>query len=310
MLRALLIALSKNRKIGEGLLRFSLSRKLARRFVAGEELEDAIKVIEGLKEAGMRATLDILGEEVEDPKSAYRATEEYLEALDVLRERTLPSGVSVKLSHIGLSLSENLASENLERIVRKAAEVDRFVRIDMESSQYTEVTIELYDRMRKKYPGHVGIVLQAYLYRTEKDIERLLQDGPIDVRLCKGAYKEPPDIAFPKKRDVDRNYKHLLSILLSPEILDRGSKVALATHDERIIKWARSEISKANLPNGSYEFQMLYGIRRDLQESLVREGERVRIYVPFGKEWYPYFMRRLAERPANLFFLLKNLFRD
>ena len=282
---------------------------MSRRFVAGETLKEALNVISNLSQKGMKATLDLLGENVEDEESAIRAAEQYKLALDSIQKLDLPSGISVKLTHIGLDLSHEIAFNNLKSIIEKAKEVGRFVRIDMESSQYTDITIEFYDRLRKEFPKTVGIVLQAYLYRTEEDIKRLLKDGPIDVRLCKGAYKEPPEIAFPKKRDVDKNYIHLLEILLDPELLRSGSRTAIATHDPNIIEWAERYTKKRGLKAGWYEYQMLYGIRRDLQDYLTKIGEKVRIYVPYGIEWYPYFMRRLAERPANLFFIIKNLIR-
>lgn len=307
MLRAILLYLSRSKRIRGWIPKYRVTRSVSRRFVAGERISDALKVIKQLREKGMCATLDILGENVESQDMAKAATEEYISALNILEKEDLPSGISVKLTHLGLDLSSDLALENLRSIIRKANEKRRFVRIDMESSQYTETTIRFYDLLRREYPKNVGIVFQANLYRTEKDIRRLLKDGPIDVRLCKGAYKEPPQIAYPKKRDVDRNYTNLLLILLQPEVLKSGAKIAIATHDEKILRWTEDLVNQRNLPDGSYEFQMLFGIRRDLQENLVRRGRKVRIYVPYGTEWYPYFMRRLAERPQNLLFVLRNL---
>lgn len=309
MLRTLFILLSRSKKIRDWIPKYSLTKKISRRFVAGETLDDAIGAIEELQKKRIRSTLDLLGENVEDIEAAKSATKEYIDAIKTLKEKDLPSGISVKLTHIGLDLSRELALENLRRITEWAHETHRFVRIDMESSDYTDATIEFYDTVRKEFPKHIGLVLQAYLYRTEDDIKKLLRDGPIDIRLCKGAYKEPSDIAFPKKKDVDKNYIHLLKILLDPEILKNGSRTAIATHDERIISWSEDFIRKNNLEKNWYEYQMLYGIRRDLQEHLAKKGERVRIYVPYGIEWYPYFMRRLAERPANVLFILRNIFK-
>jgi len=307
MLRAFFIFLSRSKKIRDWIPKYRITKRISRRFVAGETIEDALRVIEALQTKGMRATLDLLGENVDDEEAAKRASKEYADALSVLKEKNLPSGISVKLTHIGLDLSRELALENLRNITKKAQETGRFVRIDMESSDYTDVTIEFYHTMRKEFPQNIGIVFQAYLYRTEDDIKKLLKEGPVNVRLCKGAYKEPPDRAFPKKKDVDKNFVNLLKILLDPGVLKDGSRTAIATHDEKIISWSEGYIKEKNLEKNWYEYQMLYGIRRDLQEYLAQKGEKVRIYVPYGIEWYPYFMRRLAERPANVLFILKNL---
>lgn len=292
---------------------------VASRFVAGEEPEDAIRAIEILNQKNICATLDHLGESVTTPEDANNAADEIIYILKKIDERKVRSGVSIKLSQIGLALDETVCEENLRRILQHAKALHNYVRIDMEDSPYTEVTLSLFRKMvADGYKENVGIVIQAYLYRSEEDVHRLMEEGAT-VRLCKGAYKEPPDIAFPKKKDVDTNYDKLTKMLIDgalvlgkPEVSGCGRFPpipAIASHDANRIEFAKSYARKVGLPNQALEFQMLYGIRRDLQESLEKEGYPVRVYVPYGTEWYPYFVRRLAERPANLWFFVSNLVR-
>jgi proline dehydrogenase len=292
---------------------------VASRFVAGEKPEDAIRAIRKLNSVGICATLDHLGESVTTPDEANAAADEIIKILEEIDGTKMRSGVSIKLSQIGLALQESICEANLRRIIKRAKELDNYVRIDMEDSPYTQATLTLFETMVEEgFSDHVGIVIQAYLYRSEKDVKKLMQDGAT-VRLCKGAYKEPPDIAFPQKKDVDANFDRLTEILIDgalkagiPTVSECGRYPpipAIASHDENRIKHAKTYAKKVGLPNQALEFQMLYGIRRDFQEALVKEGYPVRVYVPYGTEWYPYFVRRLAERPANLWFFISNLFR-
>lgn len=289
-------------------MRFPLSRRAARRFIAGETLSEALPVVRALNEHDILATLDHLGENVQTREKAISAAQEYLKILDAIQENRLNSNVSLKLTQMGLDLSEELCFENLKGILERARLYGNFVRIDMEGSAYTDRTLKLYERLRQAGYENVGVVIQAYLYRSHADVERLIELGA-NVRLCKGAYAEPPSIAFPKKRDVDRNFRELLQMLWSLPARENGAYVAIATHDQRLIEWAKHFAQAHEIPKDGFEFQMLHGIRRDLQGSLAREGYRVRVYVPYGQDWYPFFMRRLAERPANLLFLARHLFR-
>ncbi|MBI5956417.1 MAG: proline dehydrogenase family protein [Chloroflexi bacterium] len=309
MIRAILMSLSKSQAIKSLILRLCLARRASRRFVAGENQEEVIPVLKDLNAKGMVTTLDILGENVLNPEDARRATGEYLRLLDRLAASGVHSHVSVKLTQMGLDLSQELCQVDLEKIVGKARETGTFVRVDMEGSPYTEATLQAYLSVRQKY-SNVGIVIQSYLYRSKKDVEDLIAQGVANVRLCKGAYLEPKSIAFPRKKDVDANYIALAERLFAPQSLANGAYLALATHDARIIAWAKRYVAQHNIPRDRFEFQMLYGIRRDLQQQLAQEGYVMRIYVPFGDQWYPYFMRRLAERPANIFFILGNLLRE
>ena len=306
MLRAFFLYLSRNRALQNGFLSFPLSRRLSRRFVAGETLEEALGVTRNLNTRGMKVTLNHLGENVTNPEEAHRAAAEIVRILEAVHREGVDASVSVKLTHLGLDLGREIAAENLRWIVETAQNFGNFVRIDMESSAYTQVTLDLFYEMHAQYRGHVGIVIQAYLRRSEADIRQLIETGA-NVRLCKGAYKEPAEIAFPKKRQVNENFFRLARLMLSEEALRKGAYPAFATHDERLIERILGLIRERNIPPDRYEFQMLYGIRRDLQEKLAKAGHRVRIYVPYGTHWYPYFMRRLAERPANVLFLVKNL---
>lgn len=276
--------------------------RLTSRFVAGLKIEDALQVTKRLNQAGLWTTLDYLGESVTKLEEAETARDVYLELLDQIRVQGLQANVSLKLTQFGLDLSEAACRENVAAVVRRARELDTFVRVDMESSAYTERTLAMVHDLHEAY-GSVGAVIQAYLYRSEQDIAELRRRR-IRVRLCKGAYDEPPAVAFPKISQVNANFQKLAQSLLTG-----GNYPAMATHDEPLISEVVRFAAEQGIGKDRYEMQMLYGIRRDLQARLVAEGHRVRIYVPFGVAWYPYFMRRLAERPANLYFVLRNLFR-
>ncbi|RME90651.1 MAG: proline dehydrogenase [Anaerolineae bacterium] len=318
MLRSFLIYLSKAAWAQRMVTQWKFAWRAASRFVAGETIEDALRVVRELNAKGINVTLDHLGEHTTSPEEAAQATADILEILDRLGQDGFRSNVSIKLTQIGLALDEELCAENLERILARARERKNFVRIDMEDSPYVDQTFALYRRMRDKGYENVGLVVQAYLYRSEEDTRALLAEGA-RFRLVKGAYKEPPELAYPKKADVNANYDLLAKILIDAAVeagaptISADGRIppipAIATHDEARIDFARQYARKVGLPNDALEFQMLYGIRRDLQERLAGEGYPVRVYVPYGTHWYPYFMRRLAERPANLWFFLSNLFR-
>jgi proline dehydrogenase len=280
----------------------SLARRLSARFVAGETLDQALAVARALNAEGITVTLDHLGESVSTLAEAAEARDVYLRTLNAIHGNGIQANVSLKLTQFGLDLSSEQCLANVDQLVRRAAELGSFVRVDMESSDYTDRTLELVHTLHARY-GAVGVVIQSYLHRSERDVEKLCA-AKIRVRLCKGAYLEPDTVAFPRKADVDRNYLELTRYLLQ-----KGVYPALATHDEAIIRQTCRFVTDRKIPRESFEFQMLYGIRRDLQRRLVAEGYRVRLYVPFGMAWYPYYMRRLAERPANVFFILRNLFR-
>ena len=299
-MRSFLLHLSENKRLAPLIMNNALSRRVARRFVAGERLDDAIEAGREVNRAKRSASLDLLGENVSDEAGARRAAEDYLAIFDRIAREKLDANVSLKLTQLGLDLGEPLCQELLEGIVAHAAELGNFVRIDMEGSAYTQRTVGITRRVRAKY-SNVGTVMQAYLYRAEQDVKDLVSVG-CRMRLCKGAYKEPPDTAFPKKRNVDANYVKLMKLLLSSGIYH-----GIATHDPAMIHATKKFVRERNIGREQFEFQMLYGIRTDLQEQLVREGYRLRVYIPFGADWFPYFMRRLAERPANLVFFLRNL---
>jgi proline dehydrogenase len=281
----------------------SVARNLSRRFVAGETLEQALAVSRKLNGETIAVTLDHLGESVTTLDEAARARDVYLRTLSAIHESGIQGNVSLKLTQFGLDLSPSQCRANVEQLVRRAAELGGFVRVDMESSEYTSRTLDLVTSLHERHHGAVGTVIQAYLYRSRADVEKLCSQG-IRIRLCKGAYLEPHSVAFPKKADVDHNYVELMKVLLAT-----GAYPAIATHDERMIAATKAYAALSKLPRDAFEFQMLYGIRRDLQRQLVAEGYRLRLYVPFGRAWYPYYMRRLAERPANVLFMLRNLFR-
>jgi proline dehydrogenase len=278
---------------------------MSSRFVAGMEISDALRVAEAVNQQGMAVTLDSLGESVTSEAEAHQAADIYHRLIDSITEKKLNANISVKLTQMGLELSPKLAETIAKSLAEHASRLGNFVRIDMEDSSLTQVTLDIVRRLhaRPDLRGAIGIVIQAYLYRSEADIEQLAADG-IRVRLCKGAYKEPVEVAFARKRDVDTNYIRLSEILLESPIYH-----GLATHDEAMIAAAKLFATRRGIERKHFEFQMLYGVRRDLQRNLVREGYNVRVYIPFGREWYPYFMRRLAERPANALFLAKNFFR-
>ena len=281
----------------------SAAGRLTSRFIAGYTLEQALAVLQKLNRDGMLATLDHLGESVTSLAEAECSRDFYLEALDRIAELGLKATISIKLTQLGLNFSEEQCRANVERLVERARATGSAVEVDMESSEYVDRTLDLVADMHARH-GSVRAVIQAYLYRSESDIERLCQQA-IPVRLVKGAYQEPSDIAFPKKRDADRNYVHLMNRLLAA-----GVNPAIATHAENILQRAIEYVQEHKIKADLFEFQMLYGVRRDLQRKLAAEGYRVRLYVPYGNAWYPYFMRRLAERPANVLFLVRNLMRN
>ena len=305
LFRSFFIALSRNRPLRYMGERSSLGVKLSSRFVAGMEIDDALRVAEAVNKQGMSVTLDSLGESVTSEVEAHRAADVYHRLLDAIAARKLNANISVKLTQMGLLLLPAVAEGIAESLVKHARAGNNFVRIDMEDSSLTQVTLDIVRRLhaRTGLRGAIGTVIQSYLYRSQSDVEQLVAEG-IRIRLCKGAYKEPPEVAFPKKEDVDKNYVRLSCMLLDSPIYH-----ALATHDENMIAEAKRHAQQHGIDPSRFEFQMLYGVRRDLQRDLVRQGYNVRVYVPFGHEWYPYFMRRLAERPANVFFLAKNLMR-
>ncbi len=279
-------------------------RRLAARFVAGMTVEEAVAICERVNAQGMAVSLDSLGESVAREDEARVAAEVYHRLLDAIAARKLNANVSLKLTQMGMDIRPELAEEVVGGVIEHAAKLGSFVRIDMEGSPYTEATIAMTERLHARFPGSTGTVLQAYLYRTEADAERLLKQR-IRIRLCKGAYKEGPGIAFPAKPDVDASYAKLMRRLAGS-----GVFCGIATHDESLIGQMRQFVHETGLAKDAFEFQMLYGVRRDLQRSLVAEGFGVRVYIPFGTAWYPYFMRRLAERPANVLFVAKNFFRQ
>lgn len=282
---------------------------VASRFVAGETIADAMRVTSELNERGMLATMDYLGESITDPQEARAAAGHILDLLDAISRTGVDAGVSVKLSQLGLKIDEDLAHDNMRRILEHARGHGLFVRIDMEESALVDPTLALYRKLRDE-DGYenTGVVIQSYLYRSESDVRELISEGA-SVRLCKGAYMEPPEVAFPEKEDTDENFVRLMKLLLSPRARQNGVRAAIATHDVAMIQ-ATINYSEANsISRDAFEFQMLHGIRRDLQDQLVRDGYCMRIYVPYGTAWYPYFMRRLAERPANLWFFLSMLVR-
>ena len=309
MLRSFFIGLSTNKAFRAFSERSSIGRKVSRRFVAGMSVEQALAATQQLNAEGIDVTLDSLGESVLDVAHAEASAAIYHQLLDAIEARKLRANVSVKLTQVGMDIggpSEGpaLAERIVGNMVAHAAHIGSFVRIDMEGAQYTEPTLILTEHLHQQFPGAVGTVLQAYLFRTEQDAERLLSHG-IRIRLCKGAYKEPPTLAFPAKPDVDANYVKLMKRMVTSPVF-----CGIATHDEAIVNQLREFVAQHNIDKRAFEFQMLYGIRRDLQRKLVAEGFGVRVYVPFGTEWYPYFMRRLAERPANVLFLAKNFFKS
>ncbi len=305
MLRSALLYLSGQQQIFRFVRNNRLAKSLANRFVAGETLESALAAVGRLNARGITASLDLLGESVHNEAEARAAGQAYVNMLDRIHERKADSNVSVKLTAMGLDVSEDLCVSILHKILQRAREYRTFVRIDMESSEYTQRTLDLFEqRLYPSYRENVGIVLQSYLYRTFADVQHA-NLTKARVRICKGAYKEPETVAFPDKKDVDASYVRSMQALMQ-----YGNYPGIATHDEKIIREAKRFAKERQIPPSRFEFQMLYGVRRDLQDQLVREGYRVRVYVPFGTQWYPYLMRRLAERPANVAFLTGSVFKE
>jgi proline dehydrogenase len=301
MLRQAFLTMSNSRELQNVALHNRAARRFALRFVAGETLAQAVRAIAELNKAGIKATFDQLGENVDSVQAANAAADSYLRILDKIVESKIDSNVSLKLTQMGLDVDENACFRNVGRICEHARDLNNFVRLDMESSAYTDRTLEMFRRLwHEAGYRNVGVVLQSYLYRTEGDV-REMNDLGARVRLCKGAYNEPEEVAFPKKADVDANYARLTKLLLT-----KGNYPGIATHDTRLIEYTKKFAASRAIPPDKFEFQMLYGIRRELQGELVRQGYNMRVYVPYGKEWYPYFMRRLAERPANVMFVLSN----
>ncbi len=306
MLRSVFIGLSESKGLRNFAEKSAMGMRFSQRFVAGTHLKDVIHAAEVVNEWGAVVSIDNLGENVTNADEARHSAELYHQMLDQISQRKLRANISLKLTHMGLDVSEDLAFSLVTELVDHAVRINNFVRVDMEGSPYTQRTLD-FVRGLHRVPGHagkVGTVIQAYMYRSEKDVNDLLEER-IRIRLCKGAYKEAPEIAFPKKADVDANYLKLARTLMKSGVFH-----GIATHDENIITELKQFAKAENIPSSAYEFQMLYGVRRDLQQQLVREGYGLRVYIPFGSEWYPYFMRRLAERPANVFFIARNMFRQ
>jgi proline dehydrogenase len=312
MLQQTFLTLSRAGWAQNAITRVPLSRQMARRFVAGETIEDAVSAIKALNAAGIRATMDFLGESVSTKAEAEQAANQYLVSLDQISAHNLVSNVSLKLTQFGLDIDQAFCTANVRRVVQRAKQISTFVRVDMEGTPHTDRTLQVVRELHRDF-DNIGTVLQAYLYRTEADLTALTDEG-IRIRLCKGAYAEPADKAFPNKADVDTNFVKLTGLLLDRSALSPGDArgctpplAALATHDEKMIDAAKAHAAQHNIPRNQFEFQMLYGIRRELQDQLVKDGYAVRVYVPYGSHWYPYFMRRLAERPENVAFFLKGL---
>lgn len=305
MLRSVLLYLSGQQQIFRFVRNNRLAKSFANRFVAGETLDTALAAVARLNARGITASLDLLGESVHNEAEARAASDAYVMMLDRIHERKVDANVSVKLTAMGLDFSEDLCIAIMHKILQRAREYQTFVRIDMESSEYTQRTLDLFEqRLHPGFRENVGIVLQSYLYRTFADVERANLIKAL-VRLCKGAYKEPETIAYANKKDVDASYVRCMH-----ELILKGNYPGIATHDEAIINEAKRFAKENRIAPSRFEFQMLYGVRRDLQDKLVREGHRIRVYVPFGTQWYPYLMRRLAERPANVAFLTGNVFKE
>jgi proline dehydrogenase len=301
LLKGTLLYLANRRPVYRLIMRHDLLRGLTQRYVAGEELADGIVVAQTLNTQGLLVSLDHLGESVTNPAESRRAVGAYLDALEAIATEQVEGNISLKLTQLGLDLSRELAVAHLRKILECAHELDTFVRIDMEGSAYTQRTLDVQREMWDAGFTNCGVVLQAYLYRTAADVEEAIEKG-IRVRLCKGAYLEPSRVAFPDKAAVDANYAQLMERLLL-----HGNQPAIATHDERLIRQAQEIARRESISPESFDFEMLFGVRRDLQLGLVREGHRVRVYLPYGQEWYPYLVRRLAERPANIGFFMRSL---
>ncbi len=307
MLRTVLLYLSEAQWAKNFVMNIGPARRSAERFVAGNTLQDGINTARRLNDRSLDVTLDHLGESVTDEAGALQATEAYIDMLNAIAESQVSATASLKLTQLGLDIREELCMDNMRRILTLARDTGNHVTIDMESSDYTDATLRIFRELRQEF-DNVGTVIQSYLYRSEDDMYTLAQEGAF-VRLCKGAYKEPADRAFPDKSDVDANFVRLTQLFLSEDARAAGAYLGIATHDEAMINAAIAYIKAHNVPLDTFEFQMLYGIRSRLQEQLRDDGYKVRIYVGYGTEWYPFFMRRLAERPANLWFILSNFFR-
>ncbi len=308
MLRSFLLYLAQASWAKSWVMRLSIAQRTAYRFVAGDTLDDALAVTHSLNQKGMEVTLDHLGESVFDEASAREAVDAYVTMLDRIAASGARATASLKLTQLGLDVREDVCVDNMRRILTCAREHGNHITIDMESSDYTDATLGVYRALRAEGFDNVGIVIQAYLYRSESDLRALAEEGAF-VRLCKGAYKEPSDRAFAEKTDVDANYVHLAQTFLSAENGARGAYLGVATHDEAMIRAVQAHVKAHDISLDCFEFQMLYGIRAKLQQQIRDDGYRIRLYVPYGTQWYPYFMRRLAERPANVWFILSNFFR-
>lgn len=305
MLRNALLYLSSQPRVFNFIRNNRMAKGFASRFVAGESLDTALAAVRQLNSKGITATLDLLGESVRNEAEARESARAYIEMLDRIDNQRLDANVSVKLTAMGLDISEDLCVANMQNILDRARDHESFVRLDMESSDYTQKTLDLfYERLYPSYRGNVGIVLQSYLYRASSDVDDA-NKASVRVRLCKGAYKEPATVAYPDKKDVDDSYLRCMRALLTD-----GHNPGIATHDEAIVVETKRFARENDISNDQFEFQMLYGVRRDLQEKLVREGFRMRVYIPFGTQWYPYLMRRLAERPANVAFITGNIVKE
>ena len=305
MLRSALLYLSDQQQIFRFVRHNKLAKSFANRFVAGETLDTALDAVAKLNERGITASLDLLGESVHNEAEARAAGQAYVNMLDRIYERRADANVSVKLTAMGLDISEDLCVAIMQKILQRAREYRTFVRIDMEGSAYTQRTLDLFEqRLFPAYRENVGIVLQSYLYRTFADVERAIE-LKARVRICKGAYKQPETVAYPDKKEVDANYVRCMQALI-----ERGNYPGIATHDEAMLTATKKFVREKKIAPDRFEFQMLYGVRRDLQDKLVREGYRMRVYVPFGTQWYPYLMRRLAERPANVAFITGNVIKE
>ncbi|MCB0075964.1 MAG: proline dehydrogenase family protein [Anaerolineales bacterium] len=309
MLRNILLTMSQSEMLRKVATGFPPARMVSRRWVAGEQLSEALSVVESLRQEGLMATLDFLGENTNSRVEADFYTEEIIRALNALAAAELTPNVSLKLTAMGFDISDEVATANLRRVLQAAQQYDNaFVRIDMESSDYIDRTLAIYRQMRAEGFNHTGVVIQSYLYRSEKDVLALIDQGA-KVRLVKGAYDEPPHLAYPEKRDVDANFVHLMELLMSAEARQKGVYAAIATHDPKMVEVTKLYANSHDVPRDAFEFQMLYGISTSMHHQLVADGYRFRVYVPYGTHWYPYFMRRLAERPANVLFILRSLAR-
>lgn len=302
MLKGILLFLSRQKAIQSFMVNFGVTRRVVNRFVSGEKLDDGLAAVKKVNSEGAIATLDHLGEEVSEAQEAISAANVYLDALDQIADDGVDTNVSAKPTQLGLKIDKELCQQNFAGMIETAKKHDNFVRMDMEGSDCTQDTLDVFFNLRKKH-DNVGIVIQSYLYRSDDDVDEVLKLGG-RIRLCKGAYKEPKEIAFPRIEQVDESFVKLME-----KMLKSGIYHGIATHDERLIEKTKKFAQENDIPKESFEFQLLYGIRTELRHQLVKEGYKVRVYIPFGRQWYPYFMRRLAERPANLVFFIKNFLR-